>query len=248
MLALASPPPSCGQVLELRVLQRRRCIQVWALVEFGRRLYRRQILCSRGPFTLLDGAAVKRQDMLTHDFGHRPLGGAHLASLVTGDLSLAGYQFSTGASSVIRRKDAAGEQFRASLVPAHLLDGLLPAALLQSFHFWNDHETLVGEPKPASKVKYTLRVHLNTGSWNAEGLGCTVERLENGRPTLLLLDLLEAPKEGSLLWRVASIFSRVDALAHVLAWGRVGGGLVRVELPRVGTAFECTPEAHTHEL
>jgi hypothetical protein len=43
---------------------------------------------------------------------------------------------------------------------------------------------------------------------------------------------------------VASIFSRVDSLAHVLAWGREGVGLVRVELPRIGTAFEPKQGPH----
>ena len=229
LLRLRVGPKLEPTVVELRVLHRRRCVQIWVLEEFGRRLYRRQLACSRGAFTLLDGHASKRQDLLMHDLGRHPTGGAHLADMVTGDLKLATPRDKSDPSVVIRR-----EADGACFIPARLLDGLLPAVLTQNFRFWNDHKILKGEPKPDSKMMYVLEIDLKASSVSN---GCTVVHRQGGQEPMLLLDILEKPRVGSLLWRVATIFSRVDALAYVLAWGTPAHDLCRVELPRLGTSF-----------
>ena len=234
------------KMLELRVLPRRnQCVQVWVIEEFGRRLYRRQILSSDAKWTLMDGRPRKKLDMMLHNFGQRPEGGAHLAPLARGEVVAASPAFKIYRPSVVIKRESDG----AYHLPEHLLEGLLPAALIQNFQLWSRPDGLEGVAKKGSKMRFSLYVDLQPPVLKVDALwlGAAVWRMppagEAAEP-LMLLDLLERPRQGSLLWRVASVVARIESLSHALAWGRPDEGLTLLELPRIGTSFEPRPGPH----
>jgi hypothetical protein len=228
--------------LELRVLPHRKVVQLFVLEESGRRVYRRQLLSTSGTFSLAngncpapnsDGCVQKLGRYLLSRHQHVDRMGLFAASPV--------HYF--GRSVVITR-----ERDQARIMPERFLDGLLPAHLVDSFRFFNLGDSILGEPHKGSSLNYTLHIELSPLTdepVESRWLGAKVKRhCTKGGPTMILLDLLQQPTEGSLLWRLASTMTRLDCLSHVLAWATEADGLVLVELPRIGTSFKPRPGPH----
>ncbi|CAJ1390236.1 unnamed protein product [Effrenium voratum] len=117
-------------------------------------------------------------------------------------------------------------------IPSYLLRGLIPAALLASYDFWQDTGDscrLIGYGKGEVLVELLPRATIlgvgmegpfDTTDEPAACARITLE-LANSKGDLephLLLNLLSAPK-GTPLHSVALWAARLDDLSHVLAWG-----------------------------
>ena len=122
-------------------------------------------------------------------------------------------------------------------MPARLLYGLLPSALLEAYHIWqNEDGSLAGYERvatPAGASTTELRVELLDGAQLAgaggpegeAGASAQVKRFERRdeqdplgvSKSVTLVNLLLAP-HGSALRRLSQIFVRLDNLSHVLAW------------------------------
>ncbi|CAE7585777.1 unnamed protein product, partial [Symbiodinium sp. CCMP2456] len=119
-------------------------------------------------------------------------------------------------------------------VPAYLLRGLIPASLLQSHDFWQNTGPscrLVGYGKEEIVVELLPRATIQ-GVGMEGPFDSTDEPAASARITMslasseggevephLLLNMMTAPK-GTPLHSVARWATRLDDLAHVLAWGR----------------------------
>ncbi|CAK8991884.1 unnamed protein product, partial [Durusdinium trenchii] len=146
-------------------------------------------------------------------------------------------------------------------IPAYLLRGLIPAALLTAYDFWQDtgeSYRLTGYGQGEVSVELLPRATI-LGVGLEGPFDCTDEPAACARITMdlagpdgelephLLLNLLSAPK-GSPLHSMAMWASRLDDLSHVLAWGRVRAAdeskanwasapLRIMQFPRLGLTF-----------
>jgi hypothetical protein len=145
---------------EFRVERVRGVVNVFVLLEHGRRLFRSLVYSSNARFSLAyippdtRGRALPWPDAVRHAAGE------------------ARVQADWADSLVISREDTK-EQIEETFVPARLLQGLLPAALLEHFFFWQSDrdDSLRGLPKDASNPQWHFKVHvrlveLETG-WHA---------------------------------------------------------------------------------
>ena len=136
-------------------------------------------------------------------------------------------------------------------MPSRLLLGILPAALPETFTFWqsaespclltgrriaSDDSTPVGQSRASTELRVVLAA--DTGVI----FKARVVRLEEGQSPLLLCDILGAKPQSSL-GCLRSLLSACESLAHVLVWSRdtpKQGQPVRValvELPRLKLSF-----------
>jgi hypothetical protein len=221
--------------IEVRCLVHRKVVQLWALVEFGRRVFRRQVLTSDGDFNLMSGRVPPVEKTSWQG----------LTQLVSPNKLIAAPLYFFGRSVIIHR-----QRDHAMYIPSHMLEGVLPAVLLANFSFWNTGDALHGEPVPGALSCFTavkLLVELSplTDDPTDRWLGASVQRIEKGGGSpLLLFDLLQRPERGSYVWRIAELMSRLDSLTHVLAWASKEKGVELIELPRIGTSF--APRAGPH--
>ena len=129
-------------------------------------------------------------------------------------------------------------------IPARLLAGVLPTALLESHYFWQDQtDNLRGYPQdeaaPDQTVIYvTLQRLENVDGFNHPGVCGSVTKMVDGE-TLTLTSLLNAPQHSPLA-NLCTVLTRVESLSHVLVWCRPGPQhpvITLVRLPRLNLSF-----------
>ena len=236
---------SAVKFLEVRVLVQRKVLQLWALIETGRRVYRRLVLSSHNKFCLMNGKTPHVLMPRNHTI-------ADLEMVHSHDILVAAPLYMPGRSMIIHR-----QRDEAMFVVSTWLEGVLPAVLCENFRFWNTGDAIVGEPVEGglTSLAYNLFIELPplTDDPQTRVLSSSVQRL-SGKDSkadehgLRLVDLLERPKPGSFVWRVAQMMSRLDALSHVLAWASEEKGLELIELPRIGTSFQPRRGPHGETL
>ncbi|CAL1133950.1 unnamed protein product, partial [Cladocopium goreaui] len=157
-------------------------------------------------------------------------------------------------------------------IPAYLLRGLIPAALLASHDFWQDTgESCRLTGYGTSEVSVELLPRATIIGVGLEGaFNSTDEPAACARITMdlagangdlephLLLNLISAPK-GTPLHSMARWASRLDDLSHVLAWGRCADAdtskqtwacapLRILQFPRLGLTFFVKDEGGVKRL
>jgi hypothetical protein len=138
---------------------------------------------------------------------------------------------------------AVGSEGPCLWAPSWQLAGLLPAVLVENFHFWRsctDIGVVHGEPRSSSArtrwTDYQLLININAASFEA-----VVHRIDSDGRELVLVD----GRESSFLSRK---FAQLEDLSHVLFWGENSDAsaaprIILVELPRLGTAFVSASES-----
>ncbi|KAJ9467248.1 Vacuolar protein sorting-associated protein 27 [Diplonema papillatum] len=148
-----------------------------------------------------------------------------------------------------------GQNKQALHLPARLLLGILPDALLEQFTFWQDYSSRqedVGDPglvfgesiDPSDKSRVAVRI--GTGKRAAKtAIARTHRTIDDQEVTWWLMNLLDA--DSPTARELAAIFTRLENLSHVLVWcctsSDVEGGkqttvhVKRIELPRLRLTF-----------
>jgi hypothetical protein len=272
-----------GQFFEMQV-PRPDLVHVFALVESSRILHRCQVYSSdcRHALKRLQPDDEKRQDPPARNTRHAAgpmFGGMMTPSALTEftSLTVKRNRVVTNAellqASIAAREErlwsespqaagdvegSIGEWTTEIMVPRHLLDGLLPDALLETYRFFKTGDrTLRGYPRSDidGNEELALRVKLAEDGTSALvyrdfcPLHFAVEPSDTGSKdaplSMVLLNPISAAPDSDLS-RIASLFSRVENLSHVLCWSRSAkaelGDEVEIsviELPRLQLRFRC---------
>ena len=155
-------------------------------------------------------------------------------------------------------------------VSTRSLRGLVPDALLDKFEFWRTGpHTIYGYPVHESDENTVIALSMSKAN-SSDGWCAIVRRMEAmysvteadderscaASSPMTLLNLLEAPRiargdenrGGRLLRLLATTFSRLDDLSHVLVWSSSLGEkkndechVTKIELPRLQMSFETKP-------
>lgn len=135
------------------------------------------------------------------------------------------------------------EQF----VPARLLQGIMPDALVELYHFWQDQDdNLRGYPidpkAPDQSVVYvTLKRKTSVEGYGLPGVCGEVRRTVGGQHQYLTALQNAAPHTP--LANIVTILTRIENLSHVLVWSTpstapgVPPGIAAIDLPRLGLSF-----------
>ena len=145
---------------------------------------------------------------------------------------------SASAASAKAPAVAVGSTVSCLWVPSWQLAGLLPAVLIENWHFWRsctDIGVVHGEPRSSSArthwTDYDLRINVNAANFEA-----VVHRIDSDGRELVLVDGRMSSPE------LSRKFAQLEDLSNVLFWGEnndasIAPRIVLVELPRLGTAF-----------
>lgn len=134
-----------------------------------------------------------------------------------------------------------------TLIPSRFMAGLIPACLVDKYHFWqseddditgyelrkdkNADDTMGADTESSTRLKIKLFKHKgvdNSGFCNAVADAIVQrvavvdseeesENIDKDRPVLTLLNVATAPA-GSLLKQIGMLLSRLDNLSQVLVW------------------------------
>lgn len=207
-------------LVEVVVFRQPPTVHFYQMIEYGRRYYRTLVFtsnasyCYRGDF----GSAVPTLSWsgagITLSVGHvpkSPLGPAQ--SLV-----------------IYRNIDAAtGLQ---QYLPKHLINGLLPEALLEQYQFWQnvDSQRIVGHADDRENLIIEISAH-------------SAAQARVTRGSLTLLNVLYAAR-NTALQAFYDVLRRLDDLSHLLIWSKDRSMEVDlVELPRVCLSFRMERES-----
>eukprot|EP00435_Cladocopium_sp_Y103_P036830 s365_g9.t1 len=227
--------------LEIGVWRQTPLVEIYDLPSHGRQIYRRLIFTSDMTWSL-----------------HSPEGPeAALYSVQTAGWSLGKgtlpSENSKPEQSVRVFRYLSSAQGREEFVPAEMLRGLLPDALLERYKFWRhkgESETLLAEERYEVDQPTRLRVKFLSPQLGLfpEALTtvkrCKLRRLDptsprsNGGWEEGAADFLVNTKLG--MNGLTELLARLENLSHILAWSdRVDGkgGVYRIELPRLSLSF-----------
>jgi hypothetical protein len=143
-----------------------------------------------------------------------------------------------------------------TFVPARLLYGLMPAALLETHRFWQDQEDNmrgypIKEDDKSGIVRVTLERQPLVDCTHVAGVTARVSKELDGQ-TVVLGNLLHA-RPHTPLANVLAVLSKIECVSHILAWCSPASNssaprLVRVELPRLNLAFQELTVGGTRRL
>jgi hypothetical protein len=230
-------PQKGGTWKEIFVFKSRKLVHIYNVISHGRRFYRSLEYTNDVRFTLRDmqpSINDRKFPWLTwerfgagHPYAQYP---DPTSVVIFRDL---GHQ---------KNRSMSKEQF----IPARLLHGIVPSALLDHYLFWQDesdhlrgypistkeHRILYVELKDFKNVLATreagvmakiVRIPVESQATEAvfplkDGFGGNSDTQTSlGDQQLILLDLLSA-KPGSKLYSLSSVLSRIENLSYVLAW------------------------------
>ena len=133
-----------------------------------------------------------------------------------------------------------------TFVPARLLYGLLPEALLDTHRFWQDQDDHmrgypIDESSKAGIIRVTLEKQKLVDCTNVAGVTACITKKMDGQ-TVYLADLLHA-RPHSPLANLLTVLCKIENVSHILAWcgpasSTASPALLRVELPRLNLAFQ----------
>ena len=157
-------------LVEMLVFRDQRVVHIFNVVEHGRRFHRRQVYSSDWHFCLHEMPALHAPDS---NGVHTKFAAAELVPLdegaeeegAAGRTPMIARPVLAHESLVITRNLGNTEADRQTYVPAELLSGLLPDALIDDYTFWhNEDDTLVGYHKPEiaqrMQTAYVVRIAL----------------------------------------------------------------------------------------
>ena len=246
---------------EVVVFQNPPAINVFNVVEYGRRFFR--------VLEYTSNMSICRHEVEGEPYPDR----------VAGILALsAGIPMTTlsPSDSLIVSRTLSKSIGNQVYVPKRFLAGILPTALVDKYSFWqsenddmigyedfdsaaDDEDEVTNEKRSCTRLKISLMkdsVKDDTGFCNS-GAQALIQRVayldsdsaaENKNqniPTMTLLNVSTAPP-SSLLKRVGMLLSRLDNLAHVLVWSTAtvrnagdASSIDLIELPRVNLSFKA---------
>ena len=214
-------------------------VQVFDVVEHGRRWYRELVYCSSDGMSLHDmQISAKQFDGVEPRFVGGDLSGRRRASrslVITRNLSV-----------------ASGLE---TFIPTRFLTGILPDGLIDGYIFWqrNTDDAILGYQKPgfraAAKFPSVIEATLHaSGDADASGFCMSlanarvVRRFEDTEGTEHTLVNLMYAEPGTVLAALRAICCRIDNLSNVLAWSTAsadGSSAVvdLLEFPRLRLSF-----------
>jgi hypothetical protein len=261
-----APPPEPDALRELVVYKRNSAVQIFNVVEHGRRFYRSMIYCSDSSWSFHDLPLLDKEPISKFGF--------HCALDLKDERNhdvVAGVR----ESLIVSRNLGASEEDTQMFIPHRFLIGLLPAAILDHYDFWqNPDDSLTGYPRKSfsssseygGQNPYSIHVDfvnkeggearvsrrlLNVSKGDNGDLAFENRLLADGsdlkgdsdKNEMFLLNLMTAI-EGTVLGQVAKFLQRVEDLSHCLVWTRskvnTGGqqcSIDLLELPRLGITF-----------
>uniref|UniRef100_A0A7S1J653 ubiquitinyl hydrolase 1 n=1 Tax=Eutreptiella gymnastica TaxID=73025 RepID=A0A7S1J653_9EUGL len=255
---VALHPKAGGTWKEIFVYRHFQCVHVYNVHSYGRRFYRSLWFTTDVRFTYRELTPPTQ-------------GGCRQPPLLFRHAAAADVEGESGGAGVVIFRDAVVPQNRSGtqeqFLPARLLYGLVPQALLEKYTLWqDDNDHIRGYPIEGVEDHY-LAIDLDdplTLDHRA------VERSLAARVRLvpvpgdvpkrtiqeewLLLDLLHAP-EGTALHSLARVMARLENLSHVLAWTQNAGArdpsdrltIDLVQLPRLKLTFAAHWDAGASE-
>jgi hypothetical protein len=247
---------------EVVVFQNPPAINVFNVVEYGRRFFR-----------ILE--YTSNMSICRHEVAEGDPYPDRIAGILSMSAGVPMTTLSPSDSLIVSRRlsKSIGNQV---YIPKRFLAGILPSALVEKYSFWqsenddmigyeefngpedDDDDATVDEKRSCTRLSITLlkdKGKDDTGFCNstAQALIKRISYLdadpvnENknpNSPVLALLNISSAPP-SSLLKRIGMLLSRLDNLAHVLVWSsapvRTGGdasSIDAIELPRVNLSFK----------
>ena len=176
---------------------------MWALQEYGRRVFRRQALTSDNRLTLMSGPVPER--------GGQQLGSLRLLTFAHSESeAVVSPHHSAGRSIIIRRQHDA-----ATYLPPALLEGVLPAVLLENFRFWSTANGLTAEPLPGALASLARFLSDSGGAGASTTLSVASVRAAMG---------LRAAREAKNAGGENFVGDR--SARRRACWGQRGGGFV----------------------
>jgi len=228
------------------VLQSSKAVHIYRLQEHGRRHFRQLVYSSNA------GESLHDMPLVLVDNSKGPFGGkppAWEAGRATG---------SDSKQSLVIMRALTNATGLETYIPKHLLDGLIPAALLEDYVFWqNSDNSLTGYQTPEAIARVRTSTKLRITLVSQEGKMNVLAHIvrepavanvvydinDLGTQTLTLLNLLYS-SQGSTLRRLADTLLRLEHLSHVLVWTRANVttagdtcSIDVVELPRMRLHF-----------
>ncbi len=238
--------PEKKQVFDVFVLQSSKAVHIYRLQEHGRRHFRQLVYSSNA------GESLHDMPLVLVDNSKGPFGGkppAWEAGRATG---------SDSKQSLVIMRALTNATGLETYIPKHLLDGLIPAALLEDYVFWqNSDNSLTGYQTPEAIARVRTSTKLRITLVSQEGKMNVLAHIvrepavanvvydinDLGTQTLTLLNLLYS-SQGSTLRRLADTLLRLEHLSHVLVWTRANVttagdtcSIDVVELPRMRLHF-----------
>jgi len=246
---------------EVVVFQNPPAINVFNIVEYGRRFFR--------VLEYTSNMSICRHEVEGEPYPDR------VAGILAMSAGIPMTTLSPSDSLIVSRtlSKSIGNQV---YVPKRFLAGILPTALVDKYSFWqsenddmigyedfdsadDDEDELTNEKRSCTRLKISLlkdSVKDDTGFCNS-GAQALIQRVayldsdsatENKNqniPTMTLLNVSSAPP-SSLLKRIGMLLSRLDNLAHVLVWSTLNvrnagdaSTIDLIELPRVNLSFKA---------
>eukprot|EP00960_Hanusia_phi_P029240 747854-Hanusia_phi.AAC.2 len=258
-------------LVEIVIFRAQRVVHIYNVVEHGRRFHRQLVFSSDWHFSMHEmpplhpletgGVYSKFSSAESNSEGKpaisRPVL-AHESLVITRNLGTCPADVQT-------------------FVPAVLLKGLLPDAIIDEYTFWqNEDDSLTGYYKPEISQKmqtsFVLKIKLVRNSSRSDNAAAHVERYplkhfvrSSQYPLIVaeqqwneekgldysscegftLLNLCNSP-EGSVMYRLAQMLSKMDNLSHCLVWTKAtippgsessSCTIDLIELPRLQLSF-----------
>ena len=249
--------------IEIRLSRVLHCLDAYVIDAHGRRAYPRHVYASDSRFSLCG---------LTSSLASRYYPPSQVAQYATASGESAsllqppwGYhtQPSTCGCNVVIEEppDVASRRLGRVLVPTSILTGLLPAALVEAFEFWQEqhgqgdmHGERASTSTDESFFVYSLRVTAVPGGEP------TVVRTEKASKLRRILVNLTDFVPGSAAAEIVRLLTRIEQLSHILAWTEASADgasddwarsppvPVLVELPRLRARFEVRAEGDQYRL
>jgi len=235
-------------------------VHVFNVIEHGRRFYRSLVFSSDSSLSLQDMQRFEDSRLLPpSEFGFA------VWCDVSQDSEL---KFHARESLVISRNLGVTEDDEQVFIPSRFMRGLVPAALLEDYEFWQcKDDSLIGVPSQASTIRksssssscFLIRVKF---LGDVGGDVAIIRNLEDNPFSVLssgslsmsipteyetLLNLQTASPE-STLGQLALFLQRIEDLSHCLVWtkskclqGDSKCTVDLVELPRLSLSFHVAP-------
>ena len=265
----------CERMYEAYAYRLQKIVLVFQMVSYGREYTRTLVYCSNNNLSMHHFPKLKKKDSGEHsdetiraasvatqsnDRWHMKQAAQEALGRVQGMSKLIATELVKKSSCIIERKPPtlqgvgvsgwparSGETER--FVPRHMLDGLLPQVLLDSYHFYRSQPTASASPSDITQFEiygYPIKQdetsrHVLVLSVDSEkltafggqvGLCGVLEKrfLDHPEHDLFLLNFLAAPLHTELA-TVASTLLRLESPSHVLMWSLMAKRVKRHEKP-----------------
>jgi hypothetical protein len=224
---------------EIYVMREPPTVQIYDVVEHGRRWFRELVYCSWDGICLHDMQATAKQfDGLEPRF-------------VGGDLSIR----RKAARSLVITRNLSVETGLETFLPSRFLAGILPDGLIEGYDYWQRQtdDALIGYQQPefrkAAKFPSVIEITLKPAGDADESGFCmslanarVVRRFEDTEQSAHTLVNLMYAEPGTLLAALRAVCCRIDNLSNVLAWTKTSvdgpsASVDLIEFPRLRLSF-----------